>query len=339
MNRIFLLGLAGLLWSVPSLLAQKAPLRQNLTGYTPPVGELFYTTSQFHIDGFRRNSQSTLLYAFSEGALILLDTTGVEVGRKKLKMPKSRRYDRGTFFQLNIYDDTSQPNTFIIERNDPDNKANRRYRVSMSEDHKLKVESSTIGKHRIRSKSVFVEDVEFSAIELMNNELLLTRQEGTQIDTLYRTQPLKNGYVMGHGNITMQLAGDKLYVLDAAHKKLMIYNTNSGKLLEKMMGFELAKVFENTGPAFFRSVKLMKDTKAEKLYIVSTLVKGKHKQVIYEVTEEGLRPLELPDYDHNRLQLYFIKQIYDGHVYLSAKVIFEEDWQILKVALDTFKAG
>lgn len=339
MNCNFFATLVLVLFNASILLGQGTPLKQNLTGYTPPLGELFYTSGQFHIDAFRTNQKGTLIYSFDQTQLILIDSTGIEVGRKKLKLPSSRRYKRSALLNLNIYDDSRKPYGFVVEKNNPDQFANQRFYVGISEDHELEIEKEVIGRKRIQSKSVFAEGVEFSTIELKGNELLLIRKQGAEADTLYRTPPRKKVTVVGHRTITMDLARNLLYVLDAAHEQLMIFEAPGGKLVKKLDRADLAPVFQGTPDPLFRNVQLMMDAETDRVYILSNKTKGRERQVIYEVINGGeIEQLDLPPYDRNRLQLYFVKQIYNGYVYLLAKVVFQDDWQVLKLDIKELKA-
>jgi len=335
LNKYLLLWLMSL--STIGLFAQNdVPLEQNLTGYQPPIGKLFYGSQRLDIDAFYRNGKGSLLVDYDRGVLVLLDSTGIKLGEKKLRFRTSQSmHGKIRRTRLSLYSHTDEDNTFILEENDSDRYKNKRHYISIGRNHDMKVKTVGIGRRMLYSKSVFSGSIEFKCIESTGNALYLKKiQAGQQVDTLYQQAGVSNNTVEGQRNISIEMGNGVVHLLDVKNKVLTLYDANTGKLLSTYKRDFLESAFSGTGQRLFRDVKLLVDSVSGKLYIVARKLVGKEKYVLYMVGSDDLVPIKLPTYDRNLLTDFRIAQIFDGNAYLVARTAFKDNKEVIKVALD-----
>lgn len=319
-NRLFLVGLL-LVFSSCLYGQDSVRLEENLTGYTPEIGELVYGSSRFDIDLFITNGKYSLITDLDAEKLILLDSQNLVKRIQKFRVRRSEFFGRGQMVNgVLLHLDQSEMNSFFFDVFDMDAHSSYSYKVEVSNDYKVKTEKSRLGK-RLMSRQTFdlSESRELIVEERPGNRRVVLEHdlEFKRYDTLYDQGGDKPMTVLNpYSNISAVLSGGSYFILDAAASRLFEYTESTLSLVSIMNADDLNSVFKGTGRPLYRNVRLLSDVATRKIYFLAQKNEGEAKYKVYELGDSK-EISEVKALSFDRKYNAKIVQIFDGMAYVT----------------------
>jgi hypothetical protein len=294
-------------------------MKQDLTGYSGALGELYYGSEEDDIDYFLKTENNLWLYSIRSGLLRVLNFANVEIGRQKVRFRYETKGDRVRLLdRVNFFVIGSDSIAFELNR---DSKKSIVEYFTMSEG-KLRSEKETLEQNTLHSRTYPLKDKGFlHAKEVDHNDFyLLHVAPNGYTDTLF--SDIKNSVSTVYSlspNIALQKGrSGSFYLLDKFTRTLYHYDLGGQKLEVLMSRNDLREVFAWTKSFMTFDVEMFFDQQQEKLYLLGKkVINGVRQSMLYFWNGTVFEEVQIPNYMPELDKYFNVQQIFDGNVYFT----------------------